>query len=196
MKGPVVPPAELNGRDWKVAPLRKLLADQPAYECNVDIQLIGLHYFRYHPRRDSSPRLGMTLPFATRHSEEPVHDVQADAAEGRVGERLGNGPDDLESKCLPESHGGVVRCHDRVELHRGVPLLFGPGECVLAERAPNSAPPRVGSDHEAGRGHVRAWTGTIRSHLRRPEHPRSLAGDDGVSGRRLDPDLPRLLARP
>src|SRR5215207_8864570 len=116
------------------------------------------------------------------HSKVTVHNVQADAAEGRVGKGLGNGPDDLKSELLPESHGDVVRCHNRVELHRGVPLLFGPGECVLAERPPDSTAPRIGGNHEAGRGDVRARTGTIRSHLRRPEHPRSLAGDDRVTG--------------
>src|SRR5829696_4578889 len=108
------------------------------------------------------------------HSKVTVHNVQADAAEGRVGKGLGNGPDDLKSELLPESHGGVVRCHDRVELHRGVPLILGPGERVLAERAPDSLPPRIGSDHEAGGGDVRSWTGAIRSHLRRPEHSRTV----------------------
>ena len=58
----------------------------------------------------------------------------------------------FESKCLPESYCGVVRCHDRVELHGSVLLLFGPGERVLAERAADSAPPRIGGDHEAGGG--------------------------------------------
>src|SRR5215211_3248726 len=129
-------------------------------------------------------------------SEEPVHDLETDAAEGRVRERLGNGPDDLESQLLPESHGGVVRRHDRIELHRGVPLLFGPGERVLAERAADSSAPRVGGDHEAGGGDVRTRTGTIRSHLRRPEHPRSVVRDDCVTGRRLYPHPSRLLGRP
>src|SRR5215218_940900 len=99
-------------------------------------------------------------------SEEPMHDVQTDAAERRVCEGLRNSPNDLKSEHLPESHGDAVRCHDRVELHRGVALLLGPGECVLAERPPDSTAPRVGGDHEAGSGDVRARTGTIRSHLR------------------------------
>src|SRR5829696_809583 len=128
--------------------------------------------------------------------EEPVHDVQTDAAEGRVGEGLGNGADDLKSELLPKSHGSLVRSHDRVELHRGVPLLLCPGERVLAERAPNSPPPRIGRDHEAGGSDMRARTGTIRPHLRGPEHPRSLAGDDSVTGRNVDPYFPGLLGRP
>src|SRR5215211_5955134 len=129
-------------------------------------------------------------------SKEPVHDVEPDAAESRMREGLGNGPDDLKSQLLPESHGDVVRCHDRIELHRGVALLLGPREHVLAECAPNSPPPRIGGDHEAGGSHMRAWTGTIRSHLRRPQHPWSVAGDDGVAGRSLDPYVPGLLGRP
>jgi hypothetical protein len=41
-------------------------------------------------------------------SEAAIHDVQADAAEGKVFERLRNSPDDVKSKLLPESHRDVV----------------------------------------------------------------------------------------
>ena len=132
----------------------------------------------------------------SQHSKVPVHDVESDAAERRVCECFGNGPDDLKSELLPESYGGVVRFDDGVELHRGVPLRLCPGERVLAERAPDSAAPRIAGDHEASRGDVRARTGTIWSHLRRSEHPRSIAGDDRVTRRRLDPDLTGLVRRP
>src|SRR5215216_6596776 len=65
-----------------------------------------------HPRADAvlsrdSSCLSMTRGVA-QHSEEPVHDVQADAAECRVCERLGYGANDLKSKFLPQSHGGLV----------------------------------------------------------------------------------------
>src|SRR5215213_4649835 len=76
-------------------------------------------------------------------SEEPVHDVQTDAAEGWMGKGLRNGANYVKSQLLPELHGDVVGCHDRVELHRGVPLLLCAGECVLAKRPSNSPPPRI-----------------------------------------------------
>ena len=62
----------------------------------------------------------------SRGSEAPVHDVQTDAAECWVVERLGNGADDLKPERLPESDGDDVGFHYRVELHRGISVLPRP----------------------------------------------------------------------
>src|SRR5918998_2271481 len=90
----------------------------------------------------------------------------------------------------------MVRFHNGVELYRGVPLLTSPRERVLAERASDPAAPRVAGDHEARGGDVRARTGTIRSHLRRPEHPGALAGYNRATGRGLYPHFLGRLGRP
>jgi hypothetical protein len=76
-------------------------------------------------------------------SEASVHYVKADAAQCRVLKSLGSGSADVKSECLPQSNGDVVRFHNGVELHSGVPLLAGPGERVLAERAPDSPASRI-----------------------------------------------------
>ena len=146
-----------------------------------------------------SPRFGYDVVRTWRSSpgsEALVHNVKADAAERRVLKRLRNGPDDLKSERLPKSHSGVVCFHNGIELHCGVPRLTGPGERVLTERASDSAAPRIDGDHETRGGDVRAWSGTIRSHLRCPEHPRSVAGDNRVARQSLNPDGPGLLGRP
>jgi hypothetical protein len=109
---------------------------------------------------------------------------------------LGNGPDDVKSERLPKSHGGVVRFHNGVELHRGVSLLASPRERVLAERTSDPPASRVAGDHEARGGDVRARTGTVRSHLRRPEHPGAVAGYNRVTRRSLYPHVLGLLGRP
>jgi hypothetical protein len=83
---------------------------------------------------------------------------------------LGNGPDDVKSERLPKSHGDVVRFHNRVELHSGVPLLTGPGERVLTERTSDPLAPRLSGYHEARRCDVRARTGAVGANVGRPEH--------------------------
>jgi hypothetical protein len=77
-----------------------------------------------------------------RTSEASVHDVEADAASRGVLESFGNGSDDAKPERLPEPHGDVVRFRNGVKLHRGVSLLTGPGECVLAESASAPVPAR------------------------------------------------------
>src|SRR5918995_6207077 len=111
-------------------------------------------------------------------------------------ESLRDSSNDVESKRLVKPHGDAVGFDDGVELHRGVPLLTSPTERVLAERTPDPPAPRIAGDHEARRGDVRARTGTIGSHLRRPEHARAVAGHDRAAGRGLHPHTPGLLGRP
>jgi hypothetical protein len=89
-------------------------------------------------------------------------------------ESLGNGPDDAKFERSPKSNGDVVRFRDSVELHRGVSLLTSPRERVLPQLTPNPPAPRIAGDHEARRGDVRARTGAVGPHLRRPEHPRAV----------------------
>jgi len=86
--------------------------------------------------------------------ETPVHDVEADATQRGVLERLGNGTDDLEPERLPEPHGGNVGFDDGVELHCCEPFRMSPGQHVLAQRTSHPASTGIAGNHEARRGDV------------------------------------------
>ena len=125
-----------------------------------------------------------------------MHDVKADAPKRGMLKGLRNGPDDVKPKFPPKSHSNLVRFHNGVELHRSVSLLTSPRERVLAERTSHPPAPRIAGYHEARGCDVRARTGAVGPHVRRPEHAWGVASYNRQARRARHPHVPGLLGRP
>src|SRR5262245_22083158 len=126
-------------------------------------------------------------------SERAVHDVQANPAGHWMLEGTWNGSDDGEAEPLIDLDCRRIGLRYGVELHARVASCSRPVQRVPAQCRADSLAPRVTADHETRRCDMRTGARLIGAQLRSADDVAVLDVDHGVTGRRLDPGLARLV---